>query len=180
MYSLLRLQSAHVENLEARQILKGGEYRLRSMALIHEHQLRRGRVTGVDMKAFFQHLLASIFDLSRQNSSSVKMSPVFLDLDTAIPLGLLINELLQLSVNHMQSVPTPLSIEISLNIASAKALDCSIQLSPFPLQSSWPEVSRQLIDLLLIQLEARMKIEWNDPRRIYLSIHEFALLHSIE
>lgn len=183
IHSLLRLQSAHVDNLEARKILELGEHRVKSMSLIHQKQVQKDEFVGVEMKDYLQQLSASIFQSIGQKTVSVQTlnkKPICLDLDTAIPLGLLINELLHLSANGSHPGSTSQSPGISLQIESPAKLTLSLQLNPLPPQSDWPDVSKRLIELLLIQLDANMNIDWESTQKIQITIHEFNLLKLTE
>jgi two-component system, sensor histidine kinase PdtaS len=95
---LLNLQSRQIENPEAQEAVREGRNRVKSMALIHQKLYQQDNLTGVSMKEYLNDLVSSIQQTFRDNETSIKADIICdnlnLDVDTAIPLGLIINELI--------------------------------------------------------------------------------------
>jgi len=102
--SLLNLQENVVKSEEARDVFLECQTQIQSMAMVHEVLYRSDRVEGVGMQAYFDRLaeyLSSVFDaLSRGVTCSFQAEGVFLDLDDAIPTGLIVNELVSNAFKH--------------------------------------------------------------------------------
>ena len=102
--SLLNMQMLHLPDEETRQILKDSQNRIRSMALVHEKLYRSDDLGRIDMASYIRgladHLLYSARTTAAPIEMAVEVKKVFFDLTTAIPLGLLLNELLTNSLKH--------------------------------------------------------------------------------
>ncbi|HRG81379.1 MAG TPA: histidine kinase dimerization/phosphoacceptor domain -containing protein [Chitinophagaceae bacterium] len=94
---LLNLQSRQIENPEAQEAVREGRNRVKSMALIHQKLYQQDNLSGVNMSEYLYDLLATIQQTFRNNQQTVDSRIICdnlnLDVDTAIPLGLIINEL---------------------------------------------------------------------------------------
>jgi two-component system, sensor histidine kinase PdtaS len=95
---LLNLQSRQIENPEAQEAVREGRNRVKSMALIHQKLYQQDNLTGVNMKEYLDDLVNTIQQTFRDKHTAVKAviqcNNLSLDVDTAIPLGLIINELI--------------------------------------------------------------------------------------
>ncbi|MEM6262451.1 MAG: tetratricopeptide repeat protein [Bacteroidota bacterium] len=95
--SLLSLQSRGLQNDEAQQALQEGQNRVRAMALIHQNLYQEGNLVGVDVPAYVGKLVQTLVQSYKIDTQQVEIdldiSPITLDVDTLIPLGLIINEL---------------------------------------------------------------------------------------
>ncbi len=102
--SLINLQVGNVKNEEAADQLKQSADRIKSMALIHEKLYQSKSLAKIDFNAYIhslvEHLLFSHAVHSDKIFISMKIDDLFLDFDTAIPCGLIINELLSNALKH--------------------------------------------------------------------------------
>ena len=93
--SLFSLQSRHIKDKRALEIFKSSQNRIRSMALIHERFYQSEDMARVDFAEYAQSLTSHLFSSHgispRVVKLNLKIKDVFLDLDTAIPCGLIIN-----------------------------------------------------------------------------------------
>ncbi len=102
--SLLRLQSLDVKNKKVINMYKVSRNRIKSMALIHESLYRSKDFSRIDFSEYISKLathLYTIFCTRESNISVVQdVKNVFLDINRAIPCGLIINELVSNSMRH--------------------------------------------------------------------------------
>lgn len=102
--SLLNLQSRHIEDEPALDMFQESRNRVRSMALVHEKLYRSNDLAKVDFSEYIQSLGRHLFMSYGINSAvidlDVRVSDVFLDINTSIPCGLIINELISNSLKH--------------------------------------------------------------------------------
>ena len=102
--SLFSLQSRHIKDKRALEIFKSSQNRVRSMAIIHERLYQSKDMARVDFAEYAQSLTGHLFSSHGINPGAVKLNlkikDVFLDLNTAIPCGLIINELVSNSLKH--------------------------------------------------------------------------------
>lgn len=119
--SLLNLQSGYVQDPQTLEIFRDSESRVRSMALIHEKLYRSRNLAQIDLGEYIRELAAY---LSRsQNASgrgislSVQADQVFLDVEAAVPCGLILNELISNALKHAFPGGRPGQVSIKLNAA---------------------------------------------------------------
>ena len=93
--SLLYLQSDKSENQDVRRLLEEGQGRVRSMALIHQKLYENDDHIPFDdyLKELIGEIKLSFGDMAKNIELEVEAKDVFFDVDTAVPLGLIINEL---------------------------------------------------------------------------------------
>jgi two-component sensor histidine kinase/CheY-like chemotaxis protein len=95
--SLLNLQSERLKNTEAQAIFQESQTRVRSMAMIHEKLYQSDSISRVDFGEYIASLTSMLHDTYAEPRSDVRvetcLDPVFLEIDTAVPLALIINEL---------------------------------------------------------------------------------------
>lgn len=102
--SLLSLQSANLEDKDARQAVRIGQQRIEAMSLIHRSLYRQENPNLVNMREYVTDLVESIvqsfgFDRKRFDLK-LEIHTAEMDVDTALPLGLIINEWVTNSFKH--------------------------------------------------------------------------------
>ncbi len=100
--SLLELQGAYIDEPRYQSMFAECQHRVRSMALIHEHLYRSQNLSTLDFSEHLRELIAMlIHSYSPENIQvDIDAEAVMLDLDTAIPLGLILNELVSNVLKH--------------------------------------------------------------------------------
>lgn len=96
--SLLTLQSRQVADPKTLELLQEGRNRVNSMALIHKNLYQHDNLVGVQMQEYIEKLTDSLvrnYHINPQRIAIAKdIDPLLLDVDTIIPLGLVLNELI--------------------------------------------------------------------------------------
>ena len=123
--SILSLQSDYIADPAALDAVMEGRNRVQSMGLIHQKLYMGENLAAVDMKAYIldltDHLLDSFGNISQVKVLvDVQIPP--LDVDTAIPLGLIINELVTNSLKYAFREEQPGQVSIRLWIDGSKTL----------------------------------------------------------
>ena len=102
--SLLRLQSKYIKDKDDIEIFKDSQNRISSMALVHEKLYQSGDFSKIDFDVYTKDLVKSIFHsygtISNRIVTTIKVENVSLGIDSAIPCGLIINELVANSLKH--------------------------------------------------------------------------------
>ena len=103
--SLLYLQANRIEDVQAREFLQDSRNRVESMALVHETLYREQDFAGVNFAEYVQNLAANLFNLYKVSTANILFevivcSEVSINLDQAIPCGLIINELITNALKH--------------------------------------------------------------------------------
>lgn len=118
--SLLNLQSRYITDKESREIFKQSQNRAKSMALIHEKLYQSTDLKKIDFGDYIQSLSSDLFHTNVVNPNLITLKlnveEIFLDINTAIPLGLIVNELITNSLKH--AFPTDMTGEININFHS--------------------------------------------------------------
>jgi PAS domain S-box-containing protein len=115
--SLLQLQSNYVQDPKALEAFEDCQERIRTMALIHEKLYRTEGLAQIDFKEYLESLTEMLL---RAQSRGVKITreldlqPIAFGIDTAIPLGLIANELISNSLKHAFKGRTEGVVRVSL------------------------------------------------------------------
>jgi PAS domain S-box-containing protein len=165
--SLLNLQSGHIRDPRALEVFKEGQGRVRSMALIHEKLYQSDDLARVNFHEYISNLAAYLFRSYEGNSGAVKFNveaeDVLLGVDTAIPCGLIINELVSNSLKHAFPNGGDGSINIRLRPTGTERLtltvkDDGVGLPPdFDVRNT-PSLGLQLVNTLARQLGGEVEV----------------------
>ena len=102
--SLLNLQAQFTYNDQAQLALKQSQWRINSMSMIHEMLYRSENISQVNFKEYLLKLMILLVDSIKGNSNNIMVdvrSPVvMIALDSAVTLGVLINEVVTNSLIH--------------------------------------------------------------------------------
>ena len=116
--SLLELQRQHVDDERTTEMLRDSQNRVRSMALVHERLYRTEDLAEIDFREYVEDLcrrLLGSYAADRQGIDLVtEVVDVSLDIATAIPTGLIINELVSNSLKYAFPGEATGSIQVSL------------------------------------------------------------------
>jgi PAS domain S-box-containing protein len=102
--SLLNLQLDHLHDETARSLFIESQNRIASMALVHEKLYQSNDLARIDFTDYLrdltENLVGTVGARARNISLQLKSSEVHLGIDTAIPCGLIINELVSNAYKH--------------------------------------------------------------------------------
>jgi two-component sensor histidine kinase len=175
--SLLKLQAEGIPDAQIRTALATTRGRVESMAMVHEMFYRSGELDQVDLEPFLRNLsayLVSAHDLEHgpvevvQNLESVKVG-----LETAIRVGLIVNELITNSLKHAFPATGPtgrLELRMSTEAGSASltVADNGPGLPPDLDPKRTETLGLQLIHNLARQLRAELRIEGSGGASFHL------------
>lgn len=102
--SLITLQSEYIKDKEGQKAFAESRNRIDTMALIHEKLYMSVDISKIDFSDYVNELVGNLFISYGINNDIIKskidIANVFFDINTAIPLGLLINELVSNIMKH--------------------------------------------------------------------------------
>jgi PAS domain S-box-containing protein len=165
--SLLQLQASYIKDTDALQIFEESRDRIKSMALIHEQLYQSNDLAQIDFPEYLRSLLNMVLSAHRSNRTRVEtrlhVDPVSLDLDTAIPVGLITNELVTNSLKYAfagRSVG-----EIGVRLTKSEAGDFVLMVSDngvgLPEKFNFDKATSlglRLVRILTKQMRARLEI----------------------
>jgi two-component sensor histidine kinase len=103
--SLMNLQSSQLKNEESKSALEESKARIQSMALVHEKLYGNDNMTNVNAEEYIAQLISYVentfeadFDIPEKKIAVA--SDILFDMDTMVPLGLIINELVTNSYKY--------------------------------------------------------------------------------
>ena len=102
--SLLSLQAGQIEDGQVHEMFDVSQSRVRTMALLHEKLYQSGDLARVDFAEYIKSLVGFLFrsygSQARGVTPQLDIADLHLGLDTAIPCGLVINELVSNALKH--------------------------------------------------------------------------------
>lgn len=102
--TLLELQLAEIKDDNARKALQESQTRVRSIALVHQQLYQKENIVTIGIPDFVKDLFDQVTSIYNTKNQDIRLhnhiQPLFLDIDTAIPLGLILNELMTNSYKY--------------------------------------------------------------------------------
>lgn len=166
--SLFNLQAGHTTNEECRGILKEGQTRIRSMALVHEKLYQSRDLSKIDFADYIQSLAVHLFHSYLVNPAQVRMETDFkdvsLDINSAVPCGLILNELISNALKHAFPEGRTGVIKIGLRRGPGGAVELRVADDGvgFPKRLDFRKAESfglQIVNLLVDQLEAAIDLD---------------------
>ncbi|PSN10677.1 diguanylate cyclase [filamentous cyanobacterium CCT1] len=104
IYSLLNLQSRNVADSAALSVLRDSQSRVKAMALVHEKLYQSKDLTRIDLANYIQSLAYSLLETYQFDNNRIQLrldiEPYSLDIETALPCGLMLTELISNSFKY--------------------------------------------------------------------------------
>ncbi|MFA9390907.1 MAG: histidine kinase dimerization/phosphoacceptor domain -containing protein [Prolixibacteraceae bacterium] len=99
--SLLSLHSRQLKGHPAAEALMEGKYRVEALTLIHQKLYRDDVDTKIDLKDYIEELSQNlVMNFNKDFKLELYLVPFIMKIDKAIPLGLILNELLTNSLKY--------------------------------------------------------------------------------
>ncbi|TKG94534.1 tetratricopeptide repeat protein [Puteibacter caeruleilacunae] len=114
--SLFNMQARHLKGNPAAEILKAGKLRVEALSLIHQNLYREDIDTSINLNEYLTELIENlIFNFGSNTQLEMDLKPIDVSLDTAIPVGLIINELTTNSLKYCKQLEHPV-LKVSLQV----------------------------------------------------------------
>ena len=161
--SLLKIQARDSKELSIENFIEVSENRIRSMALIHEYLYESENINYVNFEEYVNRLSSSIRG-SFSNQSTIKLETQINNthfmIETAIPLGLIINELVINAFKHAFAGKDQGIIKIILfkeeDLHHLEITDNGIGIDT--IQENGPSIGLRIVKLLVSQINGQMQI----------------------
>jgi len=178
--SLLNLQSRYIKDKEALGIFKESQSRANSMALIHERLYRSTDLKRINFGDYIRTLSKDLFhtyaDGSGRINLDIDVEDVTMDINTSIPLGLILNELVSNALKH--GFPDGKSGDITVDF---KLIDDQYQLKIGDTGIAFPEdidyrntdsLGLQLVNSLTRQIDGQIELDTSNGTEFCIKFKE--------
>jgi PAS domain S-box-containing protein len=166
--SLLNLQLNVITNKETRELIRESQNRVRSMALIHEKLYQSENVGQIDLEDYLRSLTRDLFRSYGVGGVNLKLEveDIKVDVDTAIPCGLIVNELVSNALKY--AFPLGKEGQVHLKVAKVSRQQAAMSVSdngvglPAELAGySSNTLGFQLVHMLVKQLRGTLDVVRN-------------------
>jgi two-component system, sensor histidine kinase PdtaS len=165
--SLLNIQAQYLADGRDIELFRRSQDRVRSMALVHEKLYQTDDLAVIDFSPYIESLVHNLLVSYRGDAGDVRpdidVAGVFLDIDTAIPCGLIVNELVSNALKH--AFPGGRAGRITVRMRQGEGSyvleisDDGAGLSHSPGVEKSQSMGLQLVTLLTEQLDGTMSVD---------------------
>ena len=117
--SLLNMQASTIKDPYALEAFAESKHRVKSMAMIHEKLYQANDLAHIDFGEYAHNLASSLLhsygNIGQRVTLSVRSESIYLDVETAIPCGLIINELITNAMKYAFPEPRQGTISVHVN-----------------------------------------------------------------
>jgi PAS domain S-box-containing protein len=129
--SMINLQLDHIADPKALEIFRHTQYRVRAMALVHEKLYQSNNLAQIDFRDYIEHLASSLFHSYSPHTSQVTLrvdiGDIALSVDSAIPCGLIVNELISNALKYAFPDNRQGELIVRLREANAGWIEMSVE-----------------------------------------------------
>lgn len=177
VHSLLSLQSSLINDEAVRNMLMDSQNRIQSMALIHQTLYQSNNFARVDFSDFLEALIPTLvnsYSISGKNITlAVDVDEVYLPINSAIPCGLLINELITNALKHAFTDRSEGKISVSLSTKDNNEIQLMISddgngIADHLNLDEVETLGLRLVNLLSQQLNGVLHIQRQHPTQFVL------------
>ena len=166
--SLLNIQASYIKDPEIKEIFKECRQRISSMALIHRKLYESRSYTSVYMDEYIEDLVSILCNANNFNTNQVELNlpleRINISADSAVPIGLIMNELMTNCFKHAFSGKPDEKIVITIKKnENKKYIDISVHDNGkgFPERINFRETETlglQLVNTLIEQLNGNVEL----------------------
>jgi two-component sensor histidine kinase len=173
---LLALQSAKIGDPNMQEVMLASQNRVHSMGILHQKLYQSEQLAFIEMKNYFENLCINILDSYNESERikvNIDMQDLELDVDTAVPLGLIVNELITNSLKY--AFPNGEKGNIDLSLEKLKEDDFQLKISdngigkPLDAKVKGTGFGTQLVELLTRQIDGKMIQDISNGTMILIS-----------
>ncbi|MEG4531291.1 PAS domain S-box protein [Microcoleus sp. D2_18a_D3] len=166
--SLLQLQAQYIEDEPTLALFEESQTRIHSMALIHEQLYQSEHLDRIALPPYVENLVANLYQSFGCGNTAIQfnlnLDPIYLNIETAIPCGLIINEVVSNSLKYAFTQSAKGEINIEFNELTSQELQLIIQDngSGFPPGfdvENAETLGLRLVRMLSSQLDASIAID---------------------
>ena len=176
--SLLRQQAATTEDAKARAVLEDSRDRIHSMALVHRQLYQSESLARVDMGRYIRNLASFLVPQQGSGSDEIRLEldvdRIEVDVATAIPAGLILNELLSNAMKYAYPQSPKGEVTVAFREVTPGTLSLTVQDSgvgiPAHVDLSEPQsLGLRLVRDLAQQLDGKLQIDNEEGTTVTLT-----------
>jgi PAS domain S-box-containing protein len=180
--SLLDLQAQHIEEAALLEMFRESQHRVRSMALVHEKLYQSQDCAKINFAEYIESLTSYLFQAYAVDAANVALmldiDKVILDIDTAIPCGLIINELVSNALKHAFYSHAEGEINVALKAISEQDFLLRVRDNGRGLPANFDlnkvkSLGLQLVKVLTKQLEGTLEINGENGTEFCIRFSKF-------
>lgn len=179
--SMLDLQSASLNDAKATAIIKEGIQRVQSMAFIHQNLYEGNAVNSVNINEYIKMLSVHLFQTYNIRTDKIQLHTQIENLklhtDTAIPLGMILNELISNALKYAFKNVENGDIWVTMKKTEHELLlqvkDNGVGLPIGFDPDKTTTFGYEIIKAFLQKMKARMKIDRNNGTDVEIIISKF-------
>ncbi|RKY07975.1 MAG: hypothetical protein DRP65_09755, partial [Planctomycetota bacterium] len=165
--SILNLQSRHIQNSHTQKVFADSQNRIMSMALVHEKLYESEDLAKIDFAGYVRSMTGYLFGLYGAGNSirfNIDIKNILLDVNTAIPCGMIINELISNSLKYAFPAGRGGQIYIGLHQAEYDKLILTVKDDGVGLPEGMDfrkteSLGMQLVVMLTEQLDGSIEVD---------------------
>lgn len=179
--NLLDLQSDYIQDARALELFSDSQSRIQSMALIHEQLYQSNHLGQINFGEYIHRLVDNLFLSCKETTGDIQSiidaEPIFLNLETAVPCGLLINELITNAFKHAFVNRRLGQVYIRFHQDDQQTLKLTIQDDGIGIPDSidWqdsPSFGLKLVRILSKQIRAQMQLDTNNGTTFHIAFEQ--------
>ncbi len=180
--SLLSIQGRGITDEKAKEAVNDSRLRVKSMALIHQDLYREGDLTGVRMKEYMEKLVTSLvtsYAMTERVRVELRVDDIALDVDTAVPIGLVLNELVTNALKYAwpEERSGTLIVDMALERDALKLLvsDDGVGKTEATTDERSTGFGLNMVKTFATKLKAEHRIEHHNGTSVQLLVRNFKL-----
>lgn len=179
--SLLNIQGRGIKDKKAKEAIQEGRNRVQSMSLIHQNLYKKDNLTGIEMKPYIGKLADHLLQTYHVEEGNIvvvsEVDDLTLDVETVVPIGLIINELISNSLKYAFPDDGSGVIKIELKEKERSLFlivsDTGVGLNQEQLQVKTESFGHTLIKAFKNKLEADINIFGDDGTKVSMEIRNY-------
>ncbi len=182
--SLLNLQSRSIDNEKYLNIFKESQNRIRTMALVHEKLYQSDDLGHINLPNYLYNVAMNLFHSYRSNSREINLKTdiedISMDIELAIPCGLIVNELISNSIKYAFPEDRHGKINLEVKLMNDEFYEMVIKDDGIGIPDSisfekTPSLGLQLVRALVNQINGEMSLFKNNGTKFVIKFNKHIL-----
>ncbi|MCH8495862.1 MAG: PAS domain S-box protein, partial [Balneolales bacterium] len=174
--SLLELQALQINDPNTKLLFEDSQSRVRSMALVHERIYKSQDLANINYREYLEELVQYLFESFQSDKVKLKITAdnVMMSIDAAVPLGIIINELVTNSLKYAFPNGRAGTISVGLSRIDDRITliieDNGIGLPKHIRVGKHPTLGLELVNALTLQLNASIETDTSNGTKYTIEL----------